>query len=615
MDSSYAIQCGQGTKEMPSNVGCARSHQQQQLAAVLKKSEPVYKFAVIISGYQAMVEYGPLGLELKDGGGGGSGDASSLCYCIHNAIDSDEEMKLAEERYYQTMGDGMQPQQLQLHDSSNNNQMSRSNLALPTFVIQSVDSPTSDVNQPPSIHPKHAKKKHKKKRRSHSVSSTAIETNQVGKGSDIPLPLIIQEPPTPTTPTDHPVVESLNAQDEGPRSLPLLNLPQIFLPGDDVDDDISDSSSLAKDNNVAHHKPLEASLSCSDAQGSDDRGRQRKRRRRSLVNLLFPPKNQAAEVTTPTLEAPQGQRLHFRRVSEIFNRMSLYSKEEECSTPTSTHPDEPADSPTTPAEKCGLNLTSLFPYRRRRSSVHHLDNTDQFKESREAYIQSTRRRMSSFPPMDGDEAAIMLEKANVIRLEQAHQEALALQNSNAVMNAFRKLRRGSSRSPSPMSLFPGMNKAKKSKWKSSVDINNPNSSNNSSTTFKRQDSLLSQQQPPATPIDLPPSTPITDQDEPRRPVFVFPKRKVEDVPGIFIPGQSRLNQRRPSKTKTTEDAAELGRSSTNLLAVMKDKPRRHSMSDPVFLQEYLSKSQQRPLLLPRSPYSTDAGCLGRYIHM
>ena len=104
-------------------------------------------------------------------------------------------------------------------------------------------------------------------------------------------------------------------------------------------------------------------------------------------------------------------------------------------------------------------------HRRRRSSVHHLDNTEDFKESREEVMQSQRRRQSSFPPADGDEAAILLEKANIIRLEKVHQDALSIQESpppddpirrdSVVTKTFRKLRRGS-RSPSPRSLLPAM---------------------------------------------------------------------------------------------------------------------------------------------------------------
>ena len=66
--------------------------------------------------------------------------------------------------------------------------------------------------------------------------------------------------------------------------------------------------------------------------------------------------------------------------------------------------------------------------------MHHLDNTDDFKESREEVMQSQRRRQSSFPPADGDEAAILLEKANIIRLEKVHQDALSIQGRQSSGN-------------------------------------------------------------------------------------------------------------------------------------------------------------------------------------
>ena len=77
------------------------------------------------------------------------------------------------------------------------------------------------------------------------------------------------------------------------------------------------------------------------------------------------------------------------------------------------------------------------------------------------------------------------------------------------------------------------------------------------------------------------------------------------MPGIFIPKTAS----KPVRTKTTEDVADTisEKTSKNLLAVMKDKPRRHSMSDPIFLQMYAASHPQKPLLLPRSPYSHDSG--------
>lgn len=545
---------------------------------------------------------------------------STLCYCIHNAIDSDEEILQAEagpEAEVEADGQGTA--------NGPSGKTLKHNMSLPTVVVHQVEPPVLGVPQ------QHRKKKHKKKHRSHSFSSAS------GTEDRPPPPLIVQEPPTPTDAGEDMNRGSVEEgpSPSGPRSLPLLNLPMINLPGHDHDEDEGgpdpSSYSCGPDVPGLPVPSCQIRIDSSEAGGGRepetaeaDRGRQRKRRRKSLVNLLFPPKSPAAEATTPTLEAPQGQRLHFRRVSEIFSRMGGGShKDDDWPRPNQ----DDLDTPATPPEHCGLSIRNLFPYRRRRSSVHHLDNTEQFKESREEIMQSTRRRMSSFPPMDGDEAAIMLEKANVIRLEQAHQEALALQNANAVTKAFHRLRRGS-RSPSPMSLFPGVSKSKKSKWKSSTDITAVQTDQqpplSASTLVTSSFNIPGNIAVPSFPVvqgndpaattqgeaPIPPSTPTVDCDEPRRPLFVFPKRKIEDVPGIFIPGSSHSGGRRPSKIKTTEDMIELAsRTSNNLLAVMKDKPRRHSMSDPVYLQSYAAaQANSRPLLLPRSPYSTEGAC-------
>lgn len=102
----------------------------------------------------------------------------------------------------------------------------------------------------------------------------------------------------------------------------------------------------------------------------------KRKRRRSIVNLLFP-KGQSTEKnsseaenylltpSTPSIDQSGGQRLHFRRLSEIICRPK---KEDEKSLLKPEN--EPPKSPF---------LQQLFPHRRRRSSVSHLDHTPQFK--------------------------------------------------------------------------------------------------------------------------------------------------------------------------------------------------------------------------------------------
>ncbi len=600
------------------------------------------------------------------------------------------------------------------------------------------------------------------------------------------VPQILHQPPTPTTPTDPqlPLLasnqkpaaakNSRGQQQQQHGSMPgrTVTVPLLNLPQQDSDEDEEDNQQQERNNNNNQGEdenlptaPCQITIECevdpAAEEEEEERGKKKKhdrgrKRRRSLVNLLFPGKGNdesgggdgggggggdvSNEPTTPTLEAPQGQRLHFRRVSEIISRMGgggggggvgLGSSGGTAGSRTMSTDDlSSAGSASPPAGDCGggsgggggLSIRNLFPYRRRRSSVTHLDNTDQFKENREEVLQSQRRRMSSFPPMDGDEAAIMLEKANVVRLEAAHQEALALQNEGPVAAAFRRLRRGS-RSPSPgmSSLLPGLSKAKKNKWKSSTDIHSDQQQqqpsplvqhqqpsalpshllgNGNSKTGKKAKSkkggpppLLTSlsvtnaclgsgnsnvpmpsfpnvdcQVPPPSPSvegagapfgpsSLPsdcgaapprgaplPSAParhapLTSSvscapaapETPRvggRPLFVFPKRKVEDVPGIFIPknkgGGSSGGGGGSSRAAEDGDTQIFSSAAANLLAVMRERPRRHSMGavDPsgvAALQSFAQSVQQQqehprpPTLLPRSPYSTDcAAASSRY---
>ena len=53
-----------------------------------------------------------------------------------------------------------------------------------------------------------------------------------------------------------------------------------------------------------------------------------------------------------------------------------------------------------------------------------MDNTKEFREIKKESIEATRRRMSSFPPSDGDESSIMLEKIHYLSsIQQAASEA------------------------------------------------------------------------------------------------------------------------------------------------------------------------------------------------
>jgi hypothetical protein len=431
-------------------------------------------------------------------------------------------------------------------------------------------------------------------------------------------------------------------------TIPLLKLP------DDYDEDAGGSNP----------PPIHVEAATSDEGESvevDENKSISKKRRKSLVNLLFSSSSKAENTGHNSLDAGMtphgGQRLHFRRLSDIICRLGGNKDEEKQPLPKQTSKDDSdlatIDSPSgiSGGAAAGLTLRQLFPYRRRRSSVSHLDNTEQFRETKEEYLMSARRRMSSFPPSDGDESAIVLEKIHSMGkieigmgAETPTTEGCGTPTSHS--SPFKLLRRG------PGGLFP-TSKSKKSKWKSSTDIpaslvtvplstlstnNNGNSSNSNSnsnisnvstnppvsdsspvvtknsTTVKEppgsnkrsgwgQSSSSSSFLRPSFPLmSRRGSSPLESElnalrktisegpGEPPRNVVVFPRRRLEDVPGIFIPGRSK------------------GDSVANLLGVRLSKDddrRRHSISDPILVQQQISSIKQLPALRPRSPYLAD----------
>ena len=78
------------------------------------------------------------------------------------------------------------------------------------------------------------------------------------------------------------------------------------------------------------------------------------------------------------------------------------------------------------------------------------------------------------------------------------------------------------------------------------------------------------------------------------------KRKVEDVPGIFIPQQSKKVQHSESKETVADDSKAGGRIS-HFLGVKEEhgRRRRHSLSDPALLLKFNSPSKQSaPSMMP-----------------
>ena len=140
--------------------------------------------------------------------------------------------------------------------------------------------------------------------------------------------------------------------------IPKLTLPLIRLSTED-DDDNDDPSVEERPSGVKGQRPKAEEEP--QQQGRQGRGR---KRRKSLVNMLFAKGSggggggggDESQLSTPTIEAPQGQRLHFRRVSEVFS-LGLGGHRRDsrsaCVSPAVT----PADC------SGGLSIRNLFPYR------------------------------------------------------------------------------------------------------------------------------------------------------------------------------------------------------------------------------------------------------------
>ena len=336
----------------------------------------------------------------------------------------------------------------------------RPNFSLPSVVIHGASS-NNDITGPSIMSPKTKKKKKKSSKEDASNSSSASRSPSFHVRSACPIPLL-------KLPDDH---------DEDGGSNP----PPIHI----------EAATSDEGENVE----------CDDAKVIS------KKRRKSLVHLLFSSSSKNVEACHNSLDAGMtphgGQRLHFRRLSEIICRLGGSSnKEEEHQPLTKQTSKDDSELGSMESPSAGLTLRQLFPYRRRRSSVSHLDNTAEFKETKEEYLISARRRMSSFPPSDGDESAIVLEKIHSMgKIEIGVPDTPTSNTEGCVTptstsSPFKLLRRG------PGGLFPA-SKSKKAKWKSSTDIpaafgssitptsNNNNNNNNSDNSNSNSISNIS----------------------------------------------------------------------------------------------------------------------------
>ena len=272
-------------------------------------------------------------------------------------------------------------------------------------------------------------------------------------------------------------------------------------------------------------------------------------------------------------------------------------------------------------------MKTLFPHGgRRRSSVSHLDHTEQFHETKSEYLEASRRRMSSFPPSDGDESAIMLERIHYLSTLEGDPETRATTPVSETPGPLTLLKK-SLGLPSPTSGCCSP------RWKSTTDIYQCDSDSDHEGPPYEPVRRPSRPSPPGNNL-LPPSLPYlatrrkssplvpelnalreAEQRDKRRDSggnkVIFPKRKVEDVPGIYI----------PTKIKTGEE--DLGSKISHFLGVKEElggrRRRRHSVSDPALFNfgctsaskcssPVASKPPARPTwlanLTPRSPYAS-----------
>ena len=136
------------------------------------------------------------------------------------------------------------------------------------------------------------------------------------------------------------------------------------------------------------------------------------------------------------------------------------------------------------------------------------------------------------------------------------------------------------------------------KWKSATAINNATDSSTKEESTKLKSFLT-----PSLPYfgTRRGSSPLVaelnalrEADQRDKNVVVFPNRKVEDVPGIFIPSK----QNSISTNKTSPQFLSVNEPHSN-------KRRRHSLSDPALLHQQIAKSKPNWLsnLTSRSPYA------------
>ena len=159
----------------------------------------------------------------------------------------------------------------------------------------------------------------------------------------------------------------------------------------------------------------------------------------------------------------------------------------------------------------------------------------------------------------------------------------------------------------PLPLVKADSEKASSKWKSATAINNECNTNVTESTKPK--SFLTPSLPyfgtrrGSSPL-VAELNALREADQRDKNVVVFPNRKVEDVPGIFIPSKQNSGI---SSNKTPQ-----------FLSVNEphsNKRRRHSLSDPALLHQQISKSKPNWLsnLTSRSTSPFSQAVLFRYI--
>jgi hypothetical protein len=567
------------------------------------------------------------------------------------------------------------------------------NPSLPAVVIHSSDCDSSPTlirdTKPTSKKKKQDYKKCKKK----EVLNPATRSNSLhsAQSSNVNNNLCINLESSCNT--------SKNSSKE--KVIPLLNLPS----DDESEDSKSKKKHKTKGPQAKVPKPIQIPH-IKETPGDSLDSPKVKKRRKSIVDILFP-KQQSSLSSTPP-ETPPVNACKNNASSEIFdscsesilktsgenrlapspapNRLTLRRLSDIC---IGKKKDKEITS-----EKC-LTKDDIGIYQNecghflcakdtesRRSSVTFLDNTDQFKITKELFLQEERRRMSSFPPSDGDETSIMLQKIHAISKLNMEQDSLkdGIDCTNNILKPVEPSK------PSPFKFLGLLSVGKKSSKlsKSSADIpaqihaassqshvdNQRKASDEPSGS--RTNRLKLMHLPISTPQNntyLKPNTPLpqrrcsspliaeleamrkdeafyaqqaTQMNKPlssnldktgsitslpqfglsfegkksgidRSGVVVFPKRKVEDVPGIFIPGQKSKPTAAPPRrifhppSQHSVTGADDNIVNKNLLGITREGSdrRRHSisMSDPALVEKQFSAVKSSfPPLLPRSPY-------------